>query len=189
LQSHDLSLERFEKLQEIIHQFKQDKSAQADRLQQVQDHANQLDIHNNELIIKMKKLKDRLEQREETIARIPEGILNDILLTVTKNNSDNNQQLLLTIDNDMEKANQRMDHLHTEIEEKTRRVKELDTLLNQEKDRCRELETKLKIVLELRERDAHLHIRQLGKTDAELRKARTDTERIRILQQQLELKQ
>ncbi len=61
--------------------------------------------------------------------------------------------------------------------------------INQEKDRCRELETKLKVVLELRERDAHLHIRQMGQTDAELRKARTDTERVRILQQQLELKQ
>ncbi len=97
--------------------------------------------------------------------------------------------MLSTIDNDVEKANQHMRDLHTEIEEKTRRVKELDTLLNQEKDRCRELETKLKVVLELRERDAHLHIRQLGQTDAELRKARTDTERVRILQQQLELKQ
>ncbi len=82
-----------------------------------------------------------------------------------------------------------MRDLHTEIEDKARRVKELDALLNQEKDRCRELETKLKVVLELRERDAHLHIRQLGQTDAELRKARTDTERVRILQQQLELKQ
>lgn len=82
-----------------------------------------------------------------------------------------------------------MRDLHAEIEEKTRRVKELDALLNQEKDRCRELETKLKVVLELRERDAHLHIRQLGQTDAELRKARNDTERVRILQQQLEFKQ
>ena len=82
-----------------------------------------------------------------------------------------------------------MRHLHHELDEKTRRIKELDQLLNQEKDRCREIETKLKVVLELRERDAHLHIRQLGQTDAELRKARTDTERVRILQQQLDLKQ
>ena len=94
-----------------------------------------------------------------------------------------------TINNDVEKANQHMRDLHSEIDEKTHRIKELDSLLNQEKDRCRELETKLKVVLELRERDAHLHIRQLGQTDAELRKARTDTERVRILQQQLELKQ
>ena len=82
-----------------------------------------------------------------------------------------------------------MRQLHAEIDEKTRRVKELDALLNQEKERCREMETKLKVVLELRERDAHLHIRQMGQTDAELRKARNDTERVRILQQQLELKQ
>ena len=82
-----------------------------------------------------------------------------------------------------------MRQLHSDIEEKARRIKELDTLLNQEKDRCREFETKLKVILELRERDAHLHIRQLGQSDAELRKARTDTERVRILQQQLELKQ
>ena len=117
--------------------------------------------------------------------------IGDILSTVTENNPDNNQQqeLLSTIDNDVEKANQHMRDLHSEIDEKTRRIKELDSLLNQEKDRCRELETKLKVVLELRERDAHLHIRQLGQTDAELRKARTDTERVRILQQQLELKQ
>jgi hypothetical protein len=138
----------------------------------------------------MKKLKDLLKQREQTIARIPEGILDGMLSTVAKNNSDNNQQKLLSaIDNDIEMANQRMRDLHAVIEEKTRRVKELDTLLNQEKDRCRELETKLKVVLELRERDAHLHVRQSGQTDAELRKARTDTERVRILQQQLELKQ
>lgn len=148
----------------------------------------------------MKQLKDLLEQKDETIARIREKMLDDnddeektteigdILSTVTENNSNNNQ-LLSTIDNDVEKANQHMRDLHTEIEEKTRRIKEFDTLLNQEKDRCRELETKLKVVLELRERDAHLHIRQLGQTDAELRKARTDTERVRILQQQLELKQ
>ncbi len=104
--------------------------------------------------------------------------------------SDNNQtELLSNIDNDVEKANQHMRDLHSEIDEKTRRIKELDCLLNQEKDHCRELETKLKVVLELRERDAHLHIRQLGQTDAELRKARTDTERVRILQQQLQLKQ
>lgn len=97
--------------------------------------------------------------------------------------------MLSTIDNDVEKANEHMRQLHNELNEKTRRIKDLDNLLNQEKDRCREMETKLKVVLELRERDAHLHIRQLGQTDAELRKARNDTERVRILQQQLDLKQ
>jgi peptidoglycan hydrolase CwlO-like protein len=231
LQSNDLSLERFEKLQEIIHelkseitQLKQDKFAQTDQLHRVQEQANQLDIDNNELTIKMKQLKDLLEQRDQTIARIREKMLTDdddeekttgyfpnslffifsnnlifleigdILSTVTETNSDNDEKqqqrkLLLTIDNDVEKANQHMRDLHSEIEEKTHRIKELDALVNQEKDRCRELETKLKVVLELRERDAHLHIRQLGQSDAELRKARTDTERVRILQQQLELKQ
>jgi hypothetical protein len=103
--------------------------------------------------------------------------------------NESNQALLSTIDNEVEKANQHMRQLHSELDEKTHRIKELDTLLNQEKDRSREIETKLKVVLELRERDAHLHIRQLGQTDAELRKARNDTERVRILQQQLDLKQ
>jgi len=230
LQSNNLSLEHIEKLQEIIHelkseitQLKQDKFAQIDQLHRVQEQANQLDIDNNELTIKMKQLKDLLEQRDQTIARIREKMLTDdddeekttgyfpnslflfsnnsvyleigdILSTVTETNSDNDEKqqqrkLLLTIDNDVEKANQHMRDLHSEIEEKTHRIKELDALVNQEKDRCRELETKLKVVLELRERDAHLHIRQLGQSDAELRKARTDTERVRILQQQLELKQ
>jgi peptidoglycan hydrolase CwlO-like protein len=118
--------------------------------------------------------------------------IGDLLSTVTENNPDNDQQqqeLLSTINHDVEKANQHMRDLHSEIEEKARRIKELDSLVNQEKEHCRELETKLKVVLELRERDAHLHIRQLGQTDSELRKARTDTERVRILQQQLELKQ
>jgi hypothetical protein len=118
--------------------------------------------------------------------------IGDILSTITENGPDNNQEqqeLLSTIDNDVEKANQHMRDLHSEIDEKTRRIKDLDSLLNQEKDRCRELETKLKVILELRERDAHIHIRQLGQTDAELRKARTDTERVKILQNQLELKQ
>lgn len=110
--------------------------------------------------------------------------------TVNEIKSDSDQQEFLSnIDNDIEKANQHMRSLHVELDEKTHRIKELDLLLNQEKDRCKELETKLKVVLELRERDAHLHIRQLGQTDAELRKARTDTKRVRILQQQLDLKQ
>ena len=97
--------------------------------------------------------------------------------------------ILSTIDNDVEKANQRIRDLHSEIDEKTRRIKDLNLLLYQEKDRCRELETKLKVILELREHDTHMHIRQIGQTDAELRTARTDTERVKILQNQLELKQ
>ncbi|CAF3563610.1 unnamed protein product [Rotaria socialis] len=211
LQSTDLSLERFEKLQEIINelkseisQLKQEKFAQQDQLEEAQQQANQLDIDNNELAIKMKQLKDLLEQRDETIAQIREKMLNNdddddeekateltnLLSTVTENTNENDQQELLSnVNHDIEKANQHMRNLHIEIDEKTRRIKELDALLNQEKDHCRELETKLKVVLELRERDAHLHIRQLGQTDAELRKARTDTERVRILQQQLDLKQ
>jgi hypothetical protein len=84
LQSNDLSLERFEKLQEIIHelkseitQLKQDKFAQTDQLHRVQEQANQLDIDNNELTIKMKQLKDLLEHRDQTIARIREKMLTD----------------------------------------------------------------------------------------------------------------
>ena len=183
LQSNDLSLERFEQLQQIINdlksentQLKQERFAQTEELQRIQERVNQLDIDNNELTIKLQQLKAYFEQPDQT------GI-------AEMNEEQQQRELLSTIDSDVEKANQHMRNLHAEIEEKTRRLKEFDSLLNQEKDRCRELETKLKVVLELRERDAHLHIRQLGQTDAELRKARTDTERVRILQQQLELKQ
>lgn len=84
LQSTDLSLERFEKLQETISdlkseitQLKQDKFNQLDQLEEVQQHANQLDIDNNELTIKLKQLKDLLAQRDETIAQIREKMLNN----------------------------------------------------------------------------------------------------------------
>jgi len=145
----------------------------------------------------MKQLKNLFEQRDQTIKHLYEKIQTidhfeseDLLSILTENSSNNNNQDFLSIiDNDIQKSNQHIHDLHSEINEKTRRIKELDLLFKQEKDRCKEIETKLKIVLELRERDAHLHIRQLGQTDAELRKARTDTERIRILQHQLELKQ
>ena len=56
LQSNDLSLERFEKLQEIINelkveitQLKQEKFALIDQLQQIQEQYNQLDIEKNQL--------------------------------------------------------------------------------------------------------------------------------------------
>ena len=218
-------MERLENLQQTIHdlkseltQLKQNKYAQVDQLQEFQERANQLDVENSQLTNKMKQLKELLEQRDETIARIRDKVNNDdddsetgnctfiaawnrsnsgihpsdlgqLLSAVPDTTTEESQELLSTIDNDVEKAKQHMRQLHTDLDEKSRRIKELDSLLNQEKDRCREMETKLKVVLELRERDAHLHIRQLGQTDAELRKARTDTERVRILQQQLELKQ
>jgi hypothetical protein len=57
--------------------LKEDKFAQTDQLQQVQEHANQLDIDNNELTIKMKQLKDLLQQRDQTIACIRQKMLND----------------------------------------------------------------------------------------------------------------
>ena len=95
---------------------------------------------------------------------------------------DAQEQLRTTVEDDMQ-------NIDSKVAEKLRRIKELDALLYKEKNRCRELETKLKVVVELKERDAHLHIQQLGQTDAEFRKARTDTERVRILQQQLDLKQ
>ncbi len=57
--------------------MKEDKFAQTDQLQQVQEHANQLDIDNNELTIKMKQLKDLLQQRDQTIACIRQKMLND----------------------------------------------------------------------------------------------------------------
>ncbi|CAF1107005.1 unnamed protein product [Rotaria sordida] len=203
LQSNDLSLERFEKAQEIIEQLKseitqlkQEKFIQNNQLQELQEHANQLTIENNQLALSMKQLKDLFEQYDQTIKHIHDKInndktleLEDLRLILIENSSNNNQHLLSTIDNDIKKSNQHMRDLHNEIDIKTYRIKELDVLLQQEKNRCKEIETKLKVVLELRERDTHLHIRQLGQTDAELRKARTDTERIRILQQQLEFKQ
>ncbi|UJR26027.1 hypothetical protein I4U23_007373 [Adineta vaga] len=221
LQSNDLSLERFETLQQTIQdlkaeisQLKQDKFAQLDELQSVQEQTKQLDLDNNQLTIKMKQLKDLLQQRDETIKNMRNKVRNNQREDANNNNDSDNdvddddddddgeektksgpnseqnqKELLSKIDDDVEKANQHLRDLHSEVEEKTRRIKDLDSLLNQERDRCRELETKLKVVLELRERDAHLHIRQLGQTDAELRKARTDTERVRILQQQLHLKE
>ena len=77
-------MERFEKLQETIDglkseitQLKQDKFAQVDRLQETQDRANKLDLDNNELTMKMKQLKELLQQRDETIARIREKMLDD----------------------------------------------------------------------------------------------------------------
>ena len=48
--------------------------------------------------------------------------IGDLLSTVTENNLENDQQqqeLLSTIDNDVEKANQHMRDLHSEIDEKT----------------------------------------------------------------------
>ena len=140
----------------------------------------------------MKKTHQVISQSKSlfnSITKFPFIELESLLSILTENSSNNNQHLLSTIDDDLEKSNQHIRDLHHDIDEKTRRLKELDVLFKQEKDRCKEIETKLKVVLELRERDAHLHIRQLGQTDAELRKARTDTERVRILQQQLELKQ
>ncbi|CAF4379863.1 unnamed protein product, partial [Adineta steineri] len=83
LQSNDLSSERFEKLQETIQllkseisQLKQDKFTQTDQLQQLQEQANQLNIDNNQRIIKMKQLKDLIEQKDETITRMREKLLN-----------------------------------------------------------------------------------------------------------------
>ncbi len=136
--------------------------------------------------MRIKQLKDLFEQRNQTIKLLNEKTFksDDLLSIITDNSS-----FLSIIDNDIQKSAQNIHNLHSEISEKTRRIKELEILFKQEKDHCREIETKLKVVLELRERDAHLHISQLGQTDAELRKARNDTERIRILQQQLELKQ
>ncbi|CAF1379791.1 unnamed protein product [Rotaria sp. Silwood1] len=203
LQSNDLSLENFEKSQEIIQilkseiiQLKQEKLIQNNHIKEIQEHANQIDIENNQLILRMKQLKDLFEQHDQTINHIHDKItknktleLEDLRTILTKNSSNNNQHLLSIIDNDIKKSNQHIRELYNEIDIKTSRIQELDTLLKQEKDHCKEIETKLKIILELRERDTHLHIRQLGQTDAELRKARTDTERIRILQQQLQLKQ
>ncbi|CAF4233615.1 unnamed protein product, partial [Rotaria magnacalcarata] len=91
--------------------------------------------------------------------------LEDLRAILKDNSLANNQNLLSTIDSDAKKSNQRIHDLHNDINMKTRRLKELDLLLNQEKERCKEVETKLKIVLELRERDTHLHIRQFGQID------------------------
>ncbi|CAF4217507.1 unnamed protein product, partial [Rotaria magnacalcarata] len=90
-------------LKSEISQLKQEKFAQQDQLEEAQQHANQLDIDNNELVIKMKQLKDLLEQRDETIAQIREKMLNNdadddeektteltnLLSTVTENTNEN----------------------------------------------------------------------------------------------------
>ncbi len=201
LQSNNLSLEGFEKTQEIIqelkselNELKHEKLIHKNQVEDIQEHANQLDIENHQLTLKIKQLKDLFEQRDQTIKKIHKKIqtienfdFEDLLLILTENFS--NQDFLLSIDNDIQKSTQHIHDLHTQINEKTSRIKELEILFKQEKDHSKEIETKLKVVLELRERDTHLHIRQLGQTDAELRRARTDTERVRILQQQHELKQ
>ena len=93
------------------------------------------------------------------------------------------------MDDEIEKSGQYLCDLHDDIERKALRIKELDRCLTQERDRAKEIETKLRVVLELRERDTHRHLRQMGETDTDLRRARTDAERVRILQTQLELKQ
>ena len=98
-------------------------------------------------------------------------------------------ELLATIDDKVLKSNQYLVNLHREINKKTDHIKELDLLLKQENDRRREIETKLKTILELREHDTHLHVRQLGRVNVELCKAKTDAERIHILKQQIVFKQ
>ena len=93
LQSNDLSLERFEKTQQIIQelkseitQLKQDKFSQKDQLQEIREHTNQLDIENNQLTLRMKQLKTLLEQRDQTIKNIHQKIseeqITGILITV-----------------------------------------------------------------------------------------------------------
>ncbi|CAM2714606.1 unnamed protein product [Rotaria socialis] len=203
LQCKDLSIERFGKLQETIQQLKseivqlkKDKLNQNDQSQEMKEHANQRDVETSELILRMKQMKDLFERHDQTIKYIQDKLskdkkieLEDLRAIVKDNSLTNNQNLLSTIDSDAKKSNQRIHDLHNDINMKTHRLKELELLLNQEKERCKEVETKLKIVLELRERDTHLHVRQFGQIDGQLRKARTDTERVHILQQQLELRQ
>jgi len=79
-----LSLEQFQQLQQIINdlksentQLKQDRFAQIDEVQQIQERLNQLDVDNNELTIKLKQLKDLLEQRDQTIAKLKENVNNN----------------------------------------------------------------------------------------------------------------
>lgn len=202
-QTNDFSIERYEKSEETIQELKstitqltQEKYFEQDQLREVQDQSKQLRMDKHHLTLRMKQLKGLLEQRDKLIKRVEEKIQTDeefesdeLLSLLTERSSDNKGDLLSTIDEDINKSKQHFEELQAELEGKTRRVKELEMQCKQEKDRCREMETKLKVVLELRERDAHLHIRQLGQTDAELRKARTDADRVRILQQQLDLKQ
>ncbi|CAF4541042.1 unnamed protein product, partial [Didymodactylos carnosus] len=227
IECSDLTLERFEKLQETINQLrhdlnqlKQEKFALNDDYNQLIEKSHKSEIENNELVTKLKQLKTIIVERDNIIQTIKDKItnrekvlkeknvnenesdeenedeeemqntnftsLNEILMTCTQVNSID--AILTDIDADAEKATIHTKELYDDIEERNKRIKELNVHLNQEKEHCKELETKLKVILELRERDAHLHIRQLGQSDAELRKARTDTDRIKILQQQLEFK-
>ena len=175
-------MENFEKSEETIRDLKstitqltQEKYQEHDQLREIQEQCKQLNLDKHQLTIRMKQMKHLLEQRQRR--------------NQTVDHLESNDDLFSAIDNDIKKSQEHLEDLQSELETKTHRVKELEMQCKQEKDRCREMETKLKVVLELRERDAHLHIRQLGQTDAELRKARTDADRVRILQQQLDLKQ
>jgi len=173
LQSGDISLERFEKSQEYIQelkseisQLKQDKFSQQDQIIDLQQRNNEIDVKNYQLTSKIKQIFEQIQTHD--------------LQTIFNEYS---------IEQDIEKSAEHLRDLHAENIEKANRIKQLEESIKQEQIRCRDFETKLKVILELRERDAQLHIRQLGQTDAELRKARTDSDRVRILQQQFDLKQ
>lgn len=80
-QSNDISLERFEKSQDLIQelksenaQLKQEKFTHKDQLQEIQDQVNKLDLDNNQLTLRMKQLKDLLDERDQTIKHIQERI-------------------------------------------------------------------------------------------------------------------
>lgn len=80
-----------------------------------------------------------------------------------------------------------LSNFYDELEKKMSRISELKKLLNDEQKRSKELETKLKMIIELRERDTQLHLRQLTESEGQWRRAKTDTERLEIVQNELRL--
>lgn len=85
LQSSDLSIENFEKLKETIQnlrseikQLKQEKFHQIDQSHEIQEHADQLDLEKNELIIRMTHFKDLYEQYDRTIKHLQDKINKNI---------------------------------------------------------------------------------------------------------------
>lgn len=84
LQTSDLSLDRFEKLQETISQLKSECSQlknenmlKVDEIQQIHEETKELNVEKNQLTLKMKQLKELIEQRDQTITKLREKIVDE----------------------------------------------------------------------------------------------------------------
>lgn len=82
-------------------------------------------------------------------------------------------------ENRIEKNDESFRHVFEQLEEQLR----LET------QRRRDFQMKLNVILELRERDAQIHLRQIGNFDSQWRQAKNDVERLQIVQTQLKLRE